>query len=153
MISQARQFVGHSVTVLLLLVMSGCATSPPEPADVGDRAASAALQQVGRPYRYGGSSPSGFDCSGLVQFAYATVGVKVPRTTSGQWAELAPVSKREMRAGDLLFFNIDGKMSHVGMYVGDGKFVHAPSSGKRVSIETLDSRFYSRAFIRAGRPE
>ena len=58
-----------------------------------------------------------------------------------------------MRAGDLLFFNIDGKMSHVGLYIGDGKFVHAPSSGKQVSIETLDSRFYSTAFIRAGRPE
>lgn len=153
MISQARQFVGHSVTVLLLLVVSGCTTSPPAPVGAGDRAASAALQQVGKPYRYGGSSPSGFDCSGLVHFAYASVGVSVPRTTAGQWAELAPVSQREVRTGDLLFFNIDGRMSHVGLYIGDGKFVHAPSSGKQVSIETLDSRFYSRAFIRAGRPE
>jgi cell wall-associated NlpC family hydrolase len=58
-----------------------------------------------------------------------------------------------MRAGDLLFFNIDGKMSHVGMYIGGSRFVHAPSSGKTVSVESLDSEFYQRAFIRAGRPQ
>jgi cell wall-associated NlpC family hydrolase len=58
-----------------------------------------------------------------------------------------------MRAGDLLFFSIAGKMSHVGLYLGGGRFVHAPSSGKVVSVETLSSDYYSRAFIRAGRPK
>jgi len=57
-----------------------------------------------------------------------------------------------MREGDLLFFSISGKMSHVGLYLGDGRFVHAPSTGRTVSIQNLDSRYYNKAFIRAGRP-
>ena len=153
MISQVGQIVGRAIAVLLLLILSGCSTSPPVSVSVGALAASTALQQVGTPYRYGGNSPSGFDCSGLVHYAYAEAGVSVPRTTGGQWVEAAPVSRRDLRAGDLLFFSIDGKMSHVGLYVGDGKFVHAPSSGKRVSIEALDSRYYNTAFVRAGRPD
>lgn len=120
---------------------------------VGEVAAEVALSQVGVPYRYGGSSPSGFDCSGLVHYSYASAGKPVPRTTAGLWAQLAPVAARHMRAGDLLFFNIDGKMSHVGMYVGDGRFVHAPSSGRTVSVESLESDFYRAALIRAGRPK
>jgi len=111
-----------------------------------------ALNQVGVPYRYGGSTPSGFDCSGLVHFSYANAGKFIPRTTSGLWADLAPVETRHMQTGDLLFFSISGKMSHVGMYLGDGRFVHAPSSGKVVSIESLESDYYRKALIRAGRP-
>jgi len=121
-------------------------------AGIGERAANIALQQVGTPYRYGGNSPSGFDCSGLVHYSYANVGKNVPRTTGGLWQELAPVDNRDMRAGDLLFFRIAGKMSHVGLYLGGGRFVHAPSSGKVVSVETLTSDYYRQAFIRAGRP-
>ena len=119
---------------------------------VGERAAAVALKQVGVPYRYGGVSPSGFDCSGLVHYSYAHAGKSVPRTTSALWAELAPVETRRVQTGDLLFFNIAGKMSHVGMYLGDGQFVHAPSSGRAVSIESLDSDYYRQALIRAGRP-
>ena len=118
----------------------------------GERAAAVALQQVGAPYRYGGSSPSGFDCSGLVHYSYLQAGKSVPRTTAGLWAELAPVDSQRMQTGDLLFFNIEGKMSHVGMYLGQGRFVHAPSSGRTVSVERLDSEFYRQALIRAGRP-
>ena len=126
---------------------------PATRAGIGERAANVALQQVGTPYRYGGNSPSGFDCSGLVQYSYANAGKVVPRTTGGLWQELAPVDNRDMRAGDLLFFSIAGKMSHVGLYLGGGRFVHAPSSGKVVSVETLSSDYYRRAFIRAGRPK
>ena len=119
---------------------------------VGERAAAVALQQVGVPYRYGGSTPSGFDCSGLVHYSYANAGKSVPRTTAALWNDLTPVQNRNMRVGDLLFFSISGKMSHVGMYLGGGRFVHAPSSGKVVSVESLGSDFYRQAFIRAGRP-
>lgn len=118
----------------------------------GDRAAAIALQQVGVPYRYGGSSPSGFDCSGLVHYSYARAGHSVPRTTQSLWHSVTPVSTSQMRAGDLLFFRIEGKMSHVGMYIGGGEFVHAPSSGKVVSVASLRADFYRDALIRAGRP-
>lgn len=119
---------------------------------VGRRAAAVALEQVGVPYRYGGSSPSGFDCSGLVHYSYANAGKSIPRTTAGLFAKLDPVESRQIRTGDLLFFSISGKMSHVGLYLGDGRFVHAPSTGRFVSVESLESDYYQQAFIRAGRP-
>ena len=122
-------------------------------ATAGERAAAVALNQVGVPYRYGGKSPAGFDCSGLVHYSYASAGVAIPRTTQGLWQALAPVDARQMRTGDLLFFDIQGKMSHVGMYLGGGHFVHAPSSGRVVTVERLDDAYYSQALIRAGRPQ
>lgn len=120
---------------------------------IGERAAAVALNQLGVPYRYGGSSPRGFDCSGLVQYSYARAGKYLPRTTAALWNQAEPVDSRNLRAGDLLFFSIAGKMSHVGVYIGNGRFVHAPSSGKSVSVENLRSDYYARAFIRAGRPK
>jgi cell wall-associated NlpC family hydrolase len=117
----------------------------------GDRAASIALDQVGVPYRYGGSSPSGFDCSGLVHYSYSHAGVSVPRTTGQLWSAAKTVDRYELQAGDVLFFSIEGKMSHVGMYLGEQRFVHAPQSGRSVSVASLESPFYKAAFIRAGR--
>lgn len=116
------------------------------------KAAAIALQQVGAPYRYGGRSPGGFDCSGLVQYAYHGAGKRLPRTTGQLWSQLAPVPRQNIQVGDVLFFNIGGKMSHVGVYLGDERFVHAPSSGRTVSIASLSSPFYDTALIRAGRP-
>ena len=169
MISQPEHIV-RSV-VLIAIIASGAAgcsstrTSPSVPQSqpgsvarpldsnsVGNRAAAVALNQVGVPYRYGGSSPSGFDCSGLVHYSYASAGKSIPRTTAGQWANLSPVEGRKLRTGDLLFFSIAGKMSHVGLYLGDDRFVHAPSTGKVVSVESLRSDYYRQAFIRAARP-
>jgi len=131
----------------------GYVVKPSSRTVIGERAAAVALQQVGVPYRYGGSTPSGFDCSGLVHYSYASAGKSVPRTTTALWAELAPIQNHDMRVGDLLFFKISGKMSHVGMYLGNGRFVHAPSSGKTVSVESLGSDYYREAFVRAGRPQ
>jgi len=119
----------------------------------GDKAAAVALQQVGVPYRYGGTTTSGFDCSGLVQYSYGQVGKMVPRTTGQLWSSTATVRRENLQAGDLLFFSIAGKMSHVGMYLGGQRFVHAPSSGRKVTVADLNSRYYSAAFIRAGRPK
>jgi len=153
MISQpARNICYVALVILAMIGVTGCASTPAPGGSVGERAASVALGQVGVPYRYGGSSPAGFDCSGLVHYSYATAGINIPRTTSAQWAQMTPVNDRDMRAGDLLFFRISGKMSHVGLYLGEGRFVHAPSTGRSVSIENLESRYYSNAFIRAGRP-
>lgn len=110
-----------------------------------------AKEQVGRPYLYGGKSPAGFDCSGLVHFAYGHVGVSTPRTTQGLWRELPKLDRSSLRPGDVLFFNIDGKPSHVGLYLGDGEFVHAPSTGRTVSVAELSNPYYNKTFIRAGR--
>jgi cell wall-associated NlpC family hydrolase len=121
------------------------------PASVGERAAAVALQQVGAAYRYGGATPAGFDCSGLVQYSYREAGKKLPRTTGQLWDAAETVAYRDLEIGDLLFFRVDGKMSHVGIYVGDERFVHAPSGGKRVSVDSLDAEFYRRALIRGGR--
>jgi len=167
MITQtARKIPIFALTITMLALTSACSSQPEtraarsstqavdiRKANVGERAAAVALQQVGIPYRYGGSTTSGFDCSGLVQYSYGRAGKNVPRTTGQLWSATSAVQKNKLRPGDLLFFSIDGKMSHVGMYVGGQRFVHAPSSGRSVSVANLNSAFYSSAFIRGGRPK
>ena len=121
--------------------------------DVAHRAARVALQQVGVPYRYGGQSPAtGFDCSGLVHFAYLEAGKAIPRTTKSLWSDTQRVRRADLERGDLVFFSIKGKMQHVGLYLGDGRFVHAPSTGRRVSVESLSSPYYRDALLGGGRP-
>ena len=121
--------------------------------NAGEQAAVIAVRQVGVPYQYGGSNTQGFDCSGLVHYAYANAGKSIPRTTAEQWRRLAPVSANNMQVGDLLFFRIDGKVSHVGIYLGNRRFVHAPSTGRDVTTASLDADYYRRAFVRAARPD
>ena len=139
-----------------MLAVAACASDPTRPQGgaaptVGDRAVAVALDQVGTPYRYGGDSPRGFDCSGLVHFAYREAGLGVPRTTAELWSAAETVGTRQLQAGDLLFFSIAGKMSHVGMYIGAKRFVHAPQSGRTVEVTSMDMPFYRSALIRAGR--
>ena len=154
-----------ALTITMLGLASGCSSTPrsgesriatgvvePKHNAVGEIAAAVALDQVGTPYRYGGSSPNGFDCSGLVQYSYFRAGKRVPRTTGQLWSSTAAVDRNELRIGDVLFFKVEGKMSHVGLYLGGRRFVHAPSSGRAVSVASLDSPFYKSALLRAGRP-
>ncbi len=167
----AKQYSRRSgaglAALMLAACLTGCASSPPtSPAartapdgqvvaaklDLGARAARIAVDQVGVPYRYGGSGPTGFDCSGLVQYSYRQAGKSLPRTTGQLWNHTVTVPRKELRAGDLLFFSIAGKMQHVGLYLGNGNFVHAPSTGRTVTVESLSSEFYRDAFLRAGRP-
>lgn len=151
MIAQRSRFLA----IFMMLALAACGSSPPSPdgaaRSVGERAAAVALDQVGARYRYGGDDPEGFDCSGLVQYAYGQAGLAVPRTTTQLWAASANVERADLRVGDLLFFRIDGKMSHVGVYLGQRRFVHAPQSGRRVSVASLDAPFYRKALLRAGR--
>ena len=106
----------------------------------------------GAPYRYGGHTPRGFDCSGLVFYAYNRVGIPVPRTTSGQRRRAHAVPLSELRPGDVLFFVLEGKkVSHVGIYAGGGSFIHAPSSGKKVSYASLESEYWRDRLVGAGR--
>jgi murein DD-endopeptidase len=144
-------------TVLTMLALAGCASAPASraqaPAGAGERAAAHALKMIGKPYRYGGTSPStGFDCSGLVQFSYRQAGVALPRSTEDQLRTASRVRLSSIRRGDLLFFDEEGKKkSHVGIYLGDGRFVHAPSSGKQVRTDTLDSPYWKKHLAEARR--
>ncbi|WP_031162867.1 C40 family peptidase [Streptosporangium roseum] len=113
------------------------------------KAVSAATKQIGDPYRWGASGPGSFDCSGLVQYAWRKAGVSLPRITHSQYrAVRKKVSWSSLRPGDLMFFYGKG---HVGMYVGKGKMVHSPSSGKTVRIVKLKG-YYKSSFAGAVRP-
>jgi cell wall-associated NlpC family hydrolase len=152
----AQPGLRHCALLGVLLVVAACGSGaalqqPGQETSPGQRAAVAALQQVGVPYEYGGQSPRGFDCSGLVHYAYQRAGVSIPRTTTQLWTAARPVHGDELRAGDLLFFRIDGKLSHVGLYVGKRRFVHAPQSGRTVAVASLEAPFYRQALIRGGR--
>ncbi len=109
-----------------------------------------ALQLVGIPYRYGGSNPEGgFDCSGLVLYVHqASGGPRLPRTVREQMALQLPVVPEGQRvAGDLVFFGQGGRPNHIGIYVGEGRFVHAPSTGGTVRLDRLDSRYWRTRYM------
>jgi cell wall-associated NlpC family hydrolase len=111
-----------------------------------------ALGFLGWPYRWGGPSPeTGFDCSGLTMTSYRLNGVALPRTSRGQYAAGEPVGRRELREADLVFFatGTGRGPSHVGLYIGDGRFVHAPGSGDVVRIDELSSSYYRPRFLSA----
>ena len=108
-------------------------TPPPQPTTHAD-AASIAARYLGVPYVWGGASPSGFDCSGLVMYVYAQLGVSLPHYTVSQWNATIPIPTSALAPGDLVFF--DG-LSHVGIYIGNGQFIHAPHTGTVVQIGSL----------------
>jgi murein DD-endopeptidase len=111
-----------------------------------------AVDMIGTPYRYGGTSPRGFDCSGLVYYAYRKAGIHSPRTTTEQYRQSKRVPVSHLQPGDLIFFTISqGKLSHVGIYAGDDRFIHAPSSGKSVAYATLHDPYWRGRLIGAGR--
>lgn len=107
------------------------------PRDRALAAAHVAMAQRGKPYRWGGAGPNSFDCSGLVQFSFRAVGVNVPRTSRAQSTAGVPVSRNNLRAGDLLFFY--NPVGHVGIYLGYGVMVHSSTYGKPVSIVPVGS--------------
>ena len=122
--------------------------------DVGAQIVSTAKQYLGIPYKYGGSSPStGFDCSGFVYYVLKSLGYSPYRTTSTQYQMGTYVAKSDLQPGDLVFFQGTYKagISHVGIYVGDGKFIHAPSTGKLVSYADLNSAYYTNHYYGARR--
>ena len=120
----------------------------------GDRIAEYAKQYIGYNYKYGGSSPStGFDCSGFAQYVYSSCGYSIGRTCTNQLGYGTAISKSELNPGDLVFFDTmdKGKVSHVGMYIGNNEFIHAANSKKGVIKSTLTG-YYDKKFINARRP-
>ncbi len=106
-----------------------------------------AMQFLGTPYVWGGAAPGGFDCSGLVMYAFAQVGVSLPHSSYAQWGYGVPVSKDQLQPGDIVFF--DG-LGHVGLYIGGGQFIHAPHTGDVVKISSL-SGWYASSYVGARR--
>ena len=147
----------------LLLLLGACASGPSQrarQARAPDSVAAngvliRAIGLVGTPYRYGGDSPEGgFDCSGLVQFVFRdSAGLRLPRSTRELVAMDAPeVGREDLQPGDLVFFRPGGGgASHIGIYVGEGRFVHAPSSGGTVRLDQLDSSYWRSAWAGARR--
>ena len=156
----------------LLAVLAGCSTTKhkPRPAAQGGSSARPAnalsldaelresllartMLVVNTPYTYGGNSPEGgFDCSGLIQWAVGGITeTRLPRTTS-QWAQASnPVDGRDLMRGDFVFFNtLGGRYSHMGIFVGNGQFVHAPRTGRDVSVSKLEG-YWSQHFVSARR--
>ncbi len=159
--------------IALALLASGCSltrapdasrTVPVAPAEVavppvavplfsaGERLLGLAQQFVGAPYRYGGSTSEGFDCSGLVLRTHELAGIPVPRTALAQQSAAQPVPESALQPGDLVFFaSRRGRVDHVGIYAGDGRFVHAPRTGRPVGYDRLDDSWFATRFVGAGR--
>lgn len=153
--------------LMVLLVLGACTSDPPlppsEPPLASPKAALPkaneilfrALGLVGTPYRWGGNTPeTGFDCSGLIVYVYREVaGIQLPRTTQAMSRFDVPrVARQHLQAGDVVFFAPGGKrISHAGIYVGQGRFVHAPSRGGRVRLDQLSNRYWQQAYRGARR--
>lgn len=156
----------------ILWLMAGCAGTPardagdthaaeagssavaPQPAAraAGGLIADVALAMVGVPYRYGGAHPSeGFDCSGLVYYTYTSNGHAVPRTSREQFDVAQKIVLADATEGDLVFFRDESRLSHVGIYLGSGRFVHAPSSGGSVQVADVFAPYYRRHLVAVGR--
>lgn len=168
------RLIGTVAPALVVIAMAGCASTRPiavptpaardAPHAPGDapRAAGVtrpppaamvdnALSMLGQPYRYGGAAPGGFDCSGLVAYAAGGAGIRVPRTALEQLRAGMPVGRDELRAGDLVFMHLAHKELHVGIAIGDERFVHAPATGGYVRIDSLAAPPYANGFTAARR--
>lgn len=111
-----------------------------------------AYKQSGKPYKWGSNGPSSFDCSGFTSYVYRnSVGVNLPRVSRDQANAGKRVNRNELQAGDLVFFGSGKSISHVGIYVGDSKFIHSPQTGDVVKVSRMDTGNYSKRFISASR--
>jgi cell wall-associated NlpC family hydrolase len=157
-----------SALLAAVALLTGCANAPSLPAArpqgqvtveprvadevVGSAIAEVAMGMVGTRYLYGGNDPhTGFDCSGLVHYAYGQAGYSVPRTSQDLFRAARKIAVGEADPGDLMFFQDQTKLSHVGIYLGDGLFVHAPANGQNVAVASLDSPYYQTHLVAVGR--
>jgi cell wall-associated NlpC family hydrolase len=147
---QAQQVVDQqqsSGSTISTPVADGASGSSPPPATHGG-VVGIAMSYLGVPYVWGGASPSGFDCSGFIMYVYAQVGISLPHNAAMQYGYGSPVSRDQLQAGDLVFF--DG-LGHAGIYIGGGNFIHAPHTGDVVKISSLSDSWYASTYVGARR--
>jgi cell wall-associated NlpC family hydrolase len=157
---KASAIMGHNVLFLSAFLgisavgfLPGISSATQAEAVLADPIAHA-FQALGTRYRYGGSSPAtGFDCSGLVTHVFGQAwGITLPRNARAQAGVGKPVARIDLAPGDLVFYNTRNQSySHVGIYLGEGRFIHAPRSGQRVRIESLESRYWKARYNGARR--
>ncbi|MDH4038175.1 MAG: C40 family peptidase [Candidatus Krumholzibacteria bacterium] len=159
----------------LIIVVAGCSGSPrftssptrSEPAPVvslppagssdttssarGDEVVKRAADYLGTPYRNGGTSSKGLDCSGLTFTVYRSFGIQLPRVSRDQARVGSPVPRSDLEAGDLIFFGSGSRISHVGIYAGDGEFIHASDRARSVRFDRLDNKYFRNRYVTARR--
>jgi cell wall-associated NlpC family hydrolase len=141
-------------TLAAALALVGCATRPaaPPPPPAGATIAALAASLIGTPYEFGGADAAGFDCSGLARYVHERVGLVIPRTAAAQQRAAHAVPLTQLAPGDLVFFHLHTRgVDHVGIYAGDGRFIHAPRAGHVVAYADLRHGFYARHLQSAGR--
>jgi cell wall-associated NlpC family hydrolase len=146
-------FTNAKPPVVPVSYTSPAAAIPSAANDWGDRLVSRAMQYLGTPYRNGGISPStGFDCSGFVYYLYGAVfGQSIPRMPDGMAREGMAVARSDLKRGDIVFFGFHGTFTHVGIYAGNGQFVHATHRGSPVQVTSLDADYYRQHYMTAVR--
>jgi cell wall-associated NlpC family hydrolase len=166
-----RRFLRVTLALTVAAALAACASAPPsdhaaaapvtvshaeaseQPVlNLGGAVADLAADMVGARYRLGGTDPvQGFDSSGLAFYAYDHAGYPIPRTSEDQFRAAHKIALADATAGDLFFFQDQAKLSHVGIYLGDGLFVHAPQTGRQVSVARIDTPYYQEQLIAVGR--
>ena len=154
--SRARKLISDGILEEYYIVNpeSSAAARYARPADrrLRDEIVRTAARFRGTPYRWGGTSAkSGFDCSGLTMVVYQLNGLDLPRSSRQQWQAGRPVTRSELSRGDLVFFATSGgrRVSHVGIYTGNGKFLHAPRRGRNIKISSLSNTYYRKRYLGA----
>ena len=141
------------IAILSLLFLWSCASDSGGwfyNSDDRNRIIHTARQYLGIPYKRGGATPDGFDCSGYVMYVYSKNGVLLPRSVKAQYYVGKKIRRAEMKTGDLVFYNtLRKRYSHVGIYVGDNRFIHAPRTGKQVSYADMDKPYWKKRYAGA----